>query len=94
MTHQTLGTQGSMIFETSIKLLEAISIFLGFYAILHTSSAPFIEAEDDPLAEDKLLVDFMRETRTFVVAAISVYAVKFLLDTVIRFMLEQHASSN
>lgn len=87
MPESMLGPTGSKVYDAFMKILELISIILGFYAILNTSSAPFIEAEDDSEEENRLLVDYIRATRTFVVAAISIYGMKFLLDTVVRELL-------
>ena len=79
-----LGPTGSLIFEIFVEVLELTSIVLGFYAILHTSSAPLIEAEDDSLEESRLFVELTMATRAYVVAAISTFVVVFLLNTVVR----------
>jgi hypothetical protein len=83
MHRPVLGKHGSFLFELLVEFLELTSIILGFYAILHTSSAPLIEAEMDPELESRLMVQLAVSTRGFVVAAISIFASVFLLRTVV-----------
>lgn len=79
-----LGWHGTLIYDVLVELLELASIVLGFYAILHTSSAPLIEAEDDSMLETRLMVDLAMKTRMYVVVAMSAFVVVFLLRTVVR----------
>ena len=84
MYRPQLGRTGTIVFDIFVELLELISIFLGFYAIMHTSSAPLIQAEDDPIAETELFINLAIQTRAYVIAAMAVFAVAFLLGTVVR----------
>lgn len=79
-----LGKTGTIVFDIAVELLELLSITLGFYAIMHTSSAPLIQAEDDPVAETQLMVNLAVDTRAYVIAAMSLITVVVLLRTVVR----------
>ncbi len=82
MYRPVLGRTGTYVFDLFLKGLEFISIFLGFYAIMHTSSAPLIEAEGNDELEAELMVELALNTRTYVVLAMAIFAVVFVLETV------------
>ena len=84
MHRPVLGKVGSTVFEIFVEVLELTSITLGFYAILQTSSKPLIEDEENQIEEAQLFIDLAVNTRVFVVLAISVFLVVFLLRTVVR----------
>jgi len=84
MHRPALGKTGTLVFDIVVEILEFIAITLGFYAIMHTSSAPLIEAEDDPLVETQLMVNLTIATRAYVIAAMSIFVVVVLLRSVVR----------
>lgn len=87
MYRPVLGETGTLVFDVFVDLLEFTSIFLGFYAILHTSSAPLIEAEDSTMHENELMVELVVRTRAYVVGAMAMFGVVFMLRTVVRRMI-------
>ena len=84
MYRPMLGQTGTLIFDIFVELLEFMSITFGFYAIMHTSSAPLIEAENDSELENRLMVNLAIETRAYVVVAMSLFVIVFLLRSGVR----------
>lgn len=84
MQKPLLGKTGTFVFDAFVELLELASITLGFYAIMHTSSAPLIEAEENADRESMLMVELAMSTRIYVILAMSVFVVVFLLRSVVR----------
>lgn len=84
MHRPVLGKTGTLVFDIFVEMLEFVAITLGFYAVMHTSSAPLISAEDDPITETQLFVNLAIETRAYVIVAMSIFAVVALLRTVVR----------
>ena len=88
MYRPKLGAVGSFLFQLFVEILELVSIVLGFYAIIHTSSDALIKAEDDSVLESALMVNLAVATRTYVIAALSVFAIKFILSSVVGRFIE------
>jgi len=83
MYRPKLGPVGSGILEVFVDVLELTSITLGFYAIMHTSSEPLIESEDNPTRENELMVNLAIATRSYVIAAMALFIVVFLMRSVV-----------
>ena len=88
MYRPLIGRTGTLVFDVFVELLELTAIVLGFYAVMHTSSAPLIEDSGEPALETQLFVNLAISTRVYVIAAMSTFVVVVLLRSGVRRLIQ------